>query len=131
MQLFNNQQIRCCGGAGESRGRKCLKTTEIYRDMEKGKTNNPKGRPKGKPNKITADVRQWLAELIDGNRAQVKKDLKKLSPKDRLQIIEKFMQYVVPKQQATTLEIDYSKMTEEQLNNIINTLSNSIIDNGD
>lgn len=99
--------------------------------MEKGKTNNPKGRPKGKPNKITADVRQWLAELIDGNRAQVKKDLKKLSPKDRLKIIEKFMQYVVPKQQATTLEIDYSKMTEEQLNNIINTLSNSIIDNGD
>lgn len=99
--------------------------------MEKGKTNNPNGRPKGKPNKITADVRQWLAELIDGNRAQIKKDLKKVSPKDRLKMLEKFMQYVVPKQQATTLEVDYSKMSDEQLNNIINAMASKLLDNGD
>ena len=60
---------------------------------------------------MTGDVRRWLAELIDGNRAQIKKDLKALSPKDRLLVLEKLMQYVVPKQQATTLEVDYSKMT--------------------
>lgn len=99
--------------------------------MEKGKTNNPNGRPKGKPNKITADVRQWLAELIDGNRAQIKKDLKKVSPKDRLKMLEKFMQYVVPKQQATTLEIDYSKMSDEQLDSIINAMASKLLDDGD
>ncbi len=94
--------------------------------MEKGHTNNPNGRPKGKPNKVTGDVRRWLAELIDGNRAQIKKDLKALSPKDRLLVLEKLMQYVVPKQQATTLEVDYSKMTDAQLTNIVEQLTQSI-----
>ena len=99
--------------------------------MEKGHTNNPNGRPKGKPNKVTGDVRRWLAELIDGNRAQIKKDLKALSPKDRLLVLEKLMQYVVPKQQATTLEVDYSKMSDEQLNNIINAMASKLLDDGD
>lgn len=94
--------------------------------MEKGHTNNPNGRPKGKPNKVTGDVRRWLAELIDGNRAQIKKDLKALSPKDRLLVLEKLMQYVVPKQRATTLEVDYSKMTDAQLTNIVEQLTQSI-----
>lgn len=94
--------------------------------MEKGHTNNPNGRPKGKPNKVTGDVRRWLVELIDGNRAQIKKDLKALSPKDRLLVLEKLMQYVVPKQQATTLEVDYSKMTDAQLTNIVEQLTQSI-----
>ena len=94
--------------------------------MEKGHTNNPNGRPKGKPNKVTGDVRRWLAELIDGNRSQIKKDLKALSPKDRLLVLEKLMQYVVPKQQATTLEVDYSKMTDAQLTNIVEQLTQSI-----
>lgn len=94
--------------------------------MEKGHTNNPNGRPKGKPNKVTGDVRRWLAELIDGNRAQIKKDLKALSPKDRLLVLEKLMHYVVPKQQATTLEVDYSKMTDAQLTNIVEQLTQSI-----
>lgn len=94
--------------------------------MEKGKTNNPNGRPKGKPNKITQDVRQWLSTVIDKNRRQIERDLKALEPKDRLQMLEKLMQYVIPKQQATTVEIDYSKMSEEQLNAIINTLLTNI-----
>ena len=94
--------------------------------MEKGHTNNPNGRPKGKPNKVTGDVRRWLAELIDGNRAQIKKDLKALKPKDRLLVLEKLMQYVVPKQQATTLDFDYSKMTDAQLSIIIEQLTQSI-----
>ena len=84
----------------------CLKTTKIYRDMEKGKTNNPNGRPKGKPNKVTQEVRAWLSTVIDKNRKQMEKDLKALEPKDRLQILEKLMQYVVPKQQTTAVELD-------------------------
>ena len=94
--------------------------------MEKGKTNNPNGRPKGKPNKLTQDARAWLSAVIDKNRKQMERDLKALEPKDRLQMLEKLMQYVIPKQQATTVEIDYSKMSEEQLNAIINTLLTNI-----
>lgn len=31
----------------------------------KGYTNNPNGRPKGTPNKITQDMRMWLSSVLD------------------------------------------------------------------
>ena len=96
--------------------------------MEKGKTNNPNGRPKGTPNKITADMRGWLTTVIDKNRKQMVKDLKMLDPKDRLQILEKLMQYVIPKQQAVSAEIDFNRLSDEQLDAVIDKLTKSIED---
>ena len=52
--------------------------------LPKGRTNNPNGRPKGKKNKITTEVRTWLKNLIDNNRAQLEKDLQDLEPRDLL-----------------------------------------------
>lgn len=63
------------------------------------------GRAKGTPNKTTATVKEWLASLIDKNREQVEADLQALEPKDRLQMLERLMQYVVPKQQATQSDV--------------------------
>ena len=98
--------------------------------MPKGKTNNPNGRPKGTPNRITQDVRAWLSAVIDKNRKHMERDLKALEPKDRLQMIEKLMQYVIPKQQAVSAEVDFSKLTDEQLTIIVNQLTEGI-DNED
>ena len=96
--------------------------------MEKGKTNNPNGRPKGTPNKITQDVRQWLSTVIDKNRRQMERDLKALEPKERLQMLEKLMQYVIPKQQAVKAEVDFATLTDDQLNTIVNQLTKDIDD---
>lgn len=96
--------------------------------MEKGHTNNPNGRPKGTPNKITADMRGWLTAVIDKNRKQMERDLKKLEPKDRLQILEKLMQYVIPKQQAVSADIDFGRLTDDQLDTIIEQLTKDIDD---
>ena len=96
--------------------------------MEKGKTNNPNGRPKGTPNKITQDMRQWLSTVIDKNRRQIERDLKALEPKERLQMLEKLMQYVIPKQQAVSAEVDFSTLTDDQLNTIVNQLTKDIDD---
>lgn len=63
------------------------------------------GRTKGTPNKTTATVKDWIASLIDKNREQVEADLVSLEPKDRLQMLERLMQYVVPKQQATQTDV--------------------------
>lgn len=70
----------------------------------------PKGTPKtggrkaGSENKVTSELKSWIQELIDGNRKKFESDLNKLEPKDRLMIIEKLMNYVVPKQQAISVE---------------------------
>lgn len=63
----------------------------------KGYTNNPNGRPKGVPNKITQELRLFIAELVSDNREQIVEDFKSLAPKERLLILERYMQYVLPK----------------------------------
>ncbi len=90
----------------------------------KGKTNNPSGRPKGVPNKTTTDLRQWINNFIDDNREQIKKDWKSLDPKDRIILFEKLLKYSLPTLQATSLTTDFEKLTDEQLDFIINQLKN-------
>lgn len=86
------------------------------------------GRQKGTPNKLTSDLRGFITQLLEDNRKQIIKDLKsdELSPKERLTILEKFMQYVIPKQQAHTAAIDISQITEDQLNQVINEITDEI-----
>lgn len=73
-------------------------------------------------------MRGWLTAIIAKNRKQMEKDLKKLEPKDRLQILEKLMQYVVPKQQAVSTEIDFTKLSDDQLDAVIDQLTKGIDD---
>ena len=63
------------------------------------------GRQKGTPNKITGTLKDFVSGLIDENREQMQKDLKALTPKDRLLVLERFLQYVLPKQQAITADM--------------------------
>lgn len=84
------------------------------------------GRAKGTPNKTTSKVKDWISQLIDDNRSQIEKDIKKLSPKDRIQVFEKLMQYVVPKQQSVKADIDLSKLSKSQLDLIIDELTKDI-----
>lgn len=88
----------------------------------KGKTNNPNGRPKGKPNKVTGEVREWIKAIIDKQRPQLEKDLKALEPAERWRIVEKLMQYVVPKMQAIEANIDFNRLTDEQLDKLAGEL---------
>jgi len=91
----------------------------------KGHTNNPNGRKKGVPNKITTDLRQWVNNFIDDNREQIKKDWKALEPKERVIMFEKLLKYSLPTLQATSLTTDFEKLTDDQLDFIINQLRNS------
>lgn len=84
------------------------------------------GRGKGTPNKSTRETRDWIQKLIDKNRSQVERDLKKLDPIERLKIIEKLLNYVVPK--ATNVNIDFSNLTETDLDKVIIELTKSIED---
>ena len=55
--------------------------------LKKGQTNNPNGRPKGVPNKVTGDLRKWVDGLLNRNLLEMENDLQKLEPKDRLVIL--------------------------------------------
>ena len=64
------------------------------------------GREAGTPNKITGRLKEFVVNLVDDNREQIVKDLKALKPKERLAVLERMMQYVLPKQQAVSAELD-------------------------
>lgn len=64
------------------------------------------GREAGTPNKITGTLKEFVVNLVDDNREQIVKDLKALKPKERLAVLERMMQYVLPKQQAVSAEMD-------------------------
>lgn len=84
------------------------------------------GRKAGTPNKVTGTAKEWIAGLIDKNRAQIEKDLKQLEPKERLQMLEKLMQYVVPKQQAVSANIDFAALSDDVLDNLVDELTKDI-----
>ncbi|GAB6395239.1 MAG: hypothetical protein MdMp024_1551 [Bacteroidales bacterium] len=65
--------------------------------LHKGQTGNPNGRPKGSPNKVTADLREWIKDLLEGNREQFTRDFEALEPYQRLIFWEKLLAYVLPK----------------------------------
>lgn len=75
-------------------------------------------------------MRQWLSAVLEKNRSQMEKDLKALGPKERLRILERLMQYVIPKQQAVSAEVDFSKLTDSQLDTIVTEITKGI-DNED
>ena len=70
---------------------------------EKG-TPKTGGRKKGKPNRVTADLREWINELLDDNRQLFIDDLGKIEPYQRLAMLEKLMAYIIPKMAAITAQ---------------------------
>lgn len=94
--------------------------------LPKGRTNNPKGRPKGKRNKITTSTKSWLQSILDNSREQLEADMLKLEPVQRWQIAEKLLGYIVPKQKETSSTIEFNTLDETQLDQIINELTQKV-----
>lgn len=84
------------------------------------------GRKKGTPNKTPVELREWVKNLIFKNRDKVESDFDKLTPKERLQMIEKLLPYILPKQQAVSASVNLNSLEEEQLDTLISDITNNI-----
>ena len=78
----------------------------------KQQTNNPKGRPKGSPNKSTGMAREAIARFVDGNAPSMQKWLEQVAegvkndenkyivlpnPEKAFGMLQSVMEYHVPK----------------------------------
>jgi hypothetical protein len=49
-------------------------------------------------------MKEWVNSLLEKNKKQFEKDLKAVDPEKRLAIIEKLLQYTLPKQQSISID---------------------------
>jgi hypothetical protein len=85
-------------------------------------TQKTGGRSIGVKNKITVSLKETIEKIVKDNLLTIQSDLDSLEPKDRLIMIEKLFKYTIPTLQATTLKTDFEKLTDSQIDNIINEL---------
>lgn len=57
------------------------------------------GREKGTPNRVTKNIREWIFDIIQENTDTLETDLKSLEPKERWQIINGLLPYIVTKRE--------------------------------
>lgn len=66
------------------------------------------GRQKGTPNKTTGQLKQRISCIIDQyeTSGQLSRDIEALEPRERITIMERLMQYVVPKMKSVEMELN-------------------------
>lgn len=84
------------------------------------------GRVKGTPNRTTQTTREWIQQVLDENQEQIREDLKKLQPKDRVNALLGLLPYVVPKQMSTAATLAVERLTEDELSAMAGYLLKSI-----
>lgn len=92
--------------------------------MARGKKTG--GRTKGALNKLSTDLKQEITDFLNDNFDEVKTEWQNLEGKEKLNFYKDLLKYSVPQMQSTSLETDLSKLTDEQLDYILNNLINKI-----
>ena len=88
------------------------------------------GRAKGTPNKTTSSIREWLTKLVNKNKRQIQQDLDALDPKSRLEALAKFLPYIAPKQQAVAAAVDLNRLSDDQLDQVIEQIAANVMQDG-
>lgn len=92
--------------------------------FKKGESGNPSGRPAGTNNKVSNKLRGTITAFLSDNFQKLKDDFGTMPAKDRAKLYCDLLQYGLPKLQAMSMDLSFDRLTEEELNEIIQTLIN-------
>ena len=77
---------------------------------------NVNGRPKGSPNKTTAEIKEIITRIVGNQLEHIEKDLdriRKSDPAEAMRLSSKFIDYVIPKQTRMELQGELNHKVEK------------------
>lgn len=72
--------------------------------FKKGQSGNPSGRPIGAKNKKNTMLADRLRDIVENNIDTIQNDIDSLPPDERIKAISALLPYVLPKQQAVSID---------------------------
>ena len=84
------------------------------------------GRPRGSKNLVSDKMKKFLSECVFKDMELLKADWRKLTPSQRLTLVEKFSRYVMPALGQTSIDInkiDPEKFNEDQMPMLIDNIN--------
>lgn len=87
--------------------------------LKKGQTNNPRGRKKGTPNKITSSLREMISNFLDENFELMQTDFKEMDPQKRMKFYCDLLPYALPKLQTIEFQDNLDHLSDIQIDSII------------
>ena len=91
--------------------------------FKEGQSGNLKGRPKGAKNKTGGDLREMISDFLKDQFPVIVEDFKKLKPREKAKIYGDLLQYGLPRLQSISMETQLESLTEEQMNEIMDRLT--------
>ncbi len=88
-------------------------------DLERNKTG---GRRLGTPNKITSNLKATIQGIVERQFETLEDDLEQMDAKDKVSLVLKLVEYVLPKQREQ--KINFSDLTDDEIDSLINKLKN-------
>lgn len=83
---------------------------------------------KGIPNSVTPEMKGFYSALLIGQQSKIEKELGKLTGKDYLGAILKLSEFVVPKMRDIKQEIDVSRLSDSEVDELLDKALNRLTD---